>query len=233
MKVFVVNLDHDVEKLAKVADRLRSVRTEFERFTAVFGKSLTADEKASAKNQFRIWCSIGRQLQDGELGCALSHLNIYRKILADGIQSALVLEDDVVFDERLPEQMRRVFGFLQTTIPCVVLLSDRCHAGVAEWTISPAVKDFGAFVYAINFSAAKTILQANYPICRPCDHWHYWCGRGLIELYHAYPTVCDYDHSLGSGTAPQFRVSDLSLYKWVVHKALRLVGKTLDRLLPA
>lgn len=233
MKVFVVNLDHDVEKLAKVSERLRNIGVEFERIPAVSGRALPTEEKTLAKNRFRLWCSIGRPLQDGELGCALSHLNIYRKMLAEGIQNALVLEDDVLFDDRLPEQMRRVEPFMSSGVPRVVLLSDRSHAAVEEWVVKPAKKDFGTFAYAINIPAAQAILKSNYPVCRPCDHWHYWRGCGLIELYHAYPTVCDYDHSSESGTAPGFKVSDLPMHRWILHKSLRLIGKTLDALLPA
>ena len=222
-----------MEKLAKVSERLRNAGVEFERIPAVLGRALPADAKAVAKNRFRLWCSIGRPLQDGELGCTLSHLNIYQKMRDDGIPCALVLEDDVTFDERLPEQMRRVESFMASGVPRVVLLSDRSHAAVEEWVVKPAKKDFGTFAYAINLSAASAILRANKPVCRPCDHWHYWQRRGLIELYHAYPTVCDYDHSAGSQTAPRFSVSDLPPHKWVLHKLLRLVGRAFDAMLPA
>ena len=233
MNVFVVNLDQDAEKLTAISVRLKALGIDFERFPAVCGKCLPDDEKRRAKNRFRLWCSIGRPLQDGELGCALSHLGIYRRMCATGMRKALVLEDDVLLDDRLPEQMNRVEEFLCLDVPRVVLLSDRTHAGIDEWMIKPAVGDFGTFAYAINYSAAAAIIRANYPVCRPCDHWRYWRKHGLIELYHAYPTVCDYDHAISSSTSPKCRVADLPLHKWVLHKMKRAIGKSIDKVLPA
>lgn len=232
MKTFVVNLDREKEKLQTVAKRLAKVGVPFERFPAVYGKALSIEEKRAAKNPFRIWCAIGRPLQDGELGCALSHLGVYRRMLSDGLKSVCVLEDDVVFDERLPRQLERVENFLQTDIPRVVLLSDRTHFACTEWKILPSRHDFGTFAYAINLAAAKAILKANYPIQRPCDHWRKWVACGKIELYHAYPTACDYDHSVESGTADPHRVANYPVLKFIVHKVKRLLGRTFDIILP-
>ena len=38
----------------------------------------------------------GRDIGIGEIGCALSHLSIYNKILQDGLAGALIFEDDVL-----------------------------------------------------------------------------------------------------------------------------------------
>lgn len=227
----MVNLDRDVDKWTSVSERLEKTGIAFERFPAVYGRSLSHQDKRISLNRFRVWCAIGRPLQDGELGCALSHIDIYRKMMVERISCACVLEDDVVFDARLPQQMEMVESFLCTDSPRVVLLSDRTHQGLKEWEILPAERDFGTFAYAINLSAARAILKANFPVQRPCDHWHVWRRHHLIELYHAYPTVCDYDHSAASATAPTFLVAALPLSRRIFHKAKRVIGKTLDSVL--
>lgn len=41
---------------------------------------------------------IGSELKSGEIGCALSHNNIYQDIIEKGYDCALILEDDVIVD---------------------------------------------------------------------------------------------------------------------------------------
>lgn len=89
--------------------------------------------------------------------------------------------------------------------------------------------------YVITPVAAQSILRVNWPLQRPCDHWGVWAKRGIIELYHAIPTVCSQDQSqFVSGTvdAKSFKVSYLNFVQWIVHKMKRVVGKTLDNILP-
>lgn len=232
MKTYLINLDCEKERLRVVAQRLNELGVSFVRFPAVLGKTLSAKVRAESLNSFRVWCSIGRRLEAGELGCALSHLGVYRKMISDGVGVACVLEDDVVLHDRFLEQVSRVEKMLVVDSPRVVLLSDRTHANVEDWNILPAKRDWGAFGYMINIAAAKAILAVNFPIQRPCDHWHTWVGKGVIALYHAYPTVCDYDHIYESKTATMKTVSDFSLPHWIVHKFMRLIGRFLDRILP-
>lgn len=232
MRTFVVNLDKDVSKFRSVSRRLGEIGVRFERFPAVLGKDLSTDELSASVNTFRIWCAIGRRLELGELGCALSHLGVYRKMISEDVEIACVLEDDVICDERFPEQVVRTEHFLKCNSPRVVLLSDRHHSNVGEWCVRPSAGDWGTFAYMLNLSAARAILSANFPIQRPCDHWHRWRLAGRIELYHAYPTVCDYDHTVTSQTAARCKVEDYSLPHWLIHKSFRLIGLILDRILP-
>jgi len=39
---------------------------------------------------------IGRELAPAEIGCALTHLRLYERMMAQGIDLALILEDDAV-----------------------------------------------------------------------------------------------------------------------------------------
>ena len=231
MKVFVVNLDHDVGKWDDVHTRLSSAGVEHERFSAVYGKHMPREEKSKVLNRFRWWCATGRRCEDGELGCAISHLTLYRKMIEENICVACVFEDDVVFDERMPEQLDRVGSFLNSDLPRVVLLSSRKAIARDNWGIEPIQGDFGTFAYMINLSGAKAMVSANFPVQRPADQWAWWRRLGKIELYHAVPIVCDYDKTVISSTAPKISVKDFPLPKWLLHKFLRVIGKSLDMML--
>lgn len=49
---------------------------------------------------------FGRDLQPGEIGCLLSHRKIYKKIVDEDIETALILEDDVVFEREIREILK-------------------------------------------------------------------------------------------------------------------------------
>jgi len=44
---------------------------------------------------------------DGQIGCWRGHMNIWREMIRTGMSSALILEDDVDWDVRIVEQMKR------------------------------------------------------------------------------------------------------------------------------
>ena len=49
---------------------------------------------------------FGRDLKPGELGCTFSHYKIFQKMVAEHLSHAVVLEDDVIFEEDFPQVLR-------------------------------------------------------------------------------------------------------------------------------
>lgn len=229
MKVFVLNLDRDKERLEAVDKQLRRLGVEYERITAVYGKSLSAAEKNSKINRFRWWCAVGRPYMPGEVGCALSHFKAW-----ESCETAVcVLEDDVILALEFPAVLERVGKWISPAKPQVVLLSN--HSGETGKGVCRSSGDMYAEGYVINLAAIKALRACNDPLQTPCDWWGRWARRGVIELYHAFPTVCSQNQSqYESGTVQPgcLRVSELSLLAFAWHKLKRLIGKVLDRILP-
>ena len=95
MKVFVINLDRNADRLTFVSRQLAEQGVAFERFAAVDGRALDPAERKRCYSHVRALLDRGYGLRAGELGCALSHVNIYRRMVAEGLEMACVLEDDV------------------------------------------------------------------------------------------------------------------------------------------
>jgi GR25 family glycosyltransferase involved in LPS biosynthesis len=100
LPVYVVNMERCSERYRITSERIRAAGfANIKRFDAVDGRN--AEKLAAA------WASHGNPPLDpdrpefakykGEQGCALSHLNLWRKIFTEGIEKAVVLEDDVFF----------------------------------------------------------------------------------------------------------------------------------------
>ena len=230
MKIFVINLDKDISRMAYVDEQLRKLAISYERVSGVYAKNMTEDERCKAVNRFRWWCAVGREVVPAEIGCALSHYGIYKRMSSNDV--VCILEDDIKIDGMFVERLQEVESFLDKTKPQVVMLSShnckREGRGVIRSKTAVCTD-----AYVITHLAAKALLGANLPMQVPCDYWRRWERKGLIELYHALPVVASQNQEMfGTSTqANAVRVSDFPLHKWLCHKIKRLIGKTIDKVL--
>lgn len=249
MKIFVINLDRDVERMAILRRRMEDLALEYERFSAVYAKALPQKEKNAAVRRFRWRCAVGRRPFDGEIGCALSHYSIFRKMIAENLPMVCILEDDVVIDERIRLVLENLEKALNPVRPQVALLSNHSdpvgqgpqdgdcgfHSLPDDRTfeLRPTGWDLCTEGYVITRAGAEALLKANYPLVVPCDAWPCFARRKVIELYHAFPTACSQDKRgfLSTTAVGGFVTEDLSWFGRIVHKLGRASGIVIDRFL--
>jgi glycosyl transferase family 25 len=73
---------------------------EWERFTGVDGAKLTEKDLKIYSEEESIKIN-GIPLTRGHMGCSLSHIYIYERIIAEDIKTCLVIEDDVILKPEL------------------------------------------------------------------------------------------------------------------------------------
>lgn len=88
-KIFVLTIPSFTDRIENMKQRLDGVDYEF--FYGTYGGDLDVTPYREA----------GSRLTRGQLSCALSHYNIYKKIVEEDIQNALILEDDCIFTENI------------------------------------------------------------------------------------------------------------------------------------
>ncbi len=233
MKVFLVNLDRDVARMASADAQLKKAGVPYERVSAVYGKGLAEAERRAAYSPFRWWCAMGRAIAPAEIGCAVSHFKIYRRMLEDGdLAFCCILEDDVALSSQFKSTLQDIEKWIEPTKPQLVLLNDHQHQ---YGDLVPGIhcSCFGgtcADGYVLTQVAARKLLEANLPMVVPCDTWGRWVRQGRIELYHAVPAVVrQMQEVFGSTTSEQrVDVSRLSFPKRFFHKVKRAIGKSLD-----
>lgn len=93
LKIFLINLDHRLDRLNFISSQLNKLNLKFEKITAIDGKNLS--HPYSIVNYRKFLLNQRRSIVLGEIGCAESHRYIWRKILNENISHALILEDDV------------------------------------------------------------------------------------------------------------------------------------------
>lgn len=173
--IFIISLpDADARRNA-VSARLSAIGLEGAFIDAVDGRNgLPADleariDRASAKAHFH------RDLSDAEFACAMSHRRVYQHILDQGLEGAIVLEDDAVpqpgFSEFLHDQGYRAAD---------LILFDHQGAFYLPWSkvhrptpttrartmINVPVLATG---YSVTAGAAKRILGARPKVDRTSD----------------------------------------------------------------
>jgi len=94
MRVFVINLARSTERRRLMEDTLAGTGLDYEFFPAVDGAKINSPYESYYSSEAAI-SSHGKELSTGEIGCALSHIAIYQKIVDEKIAFSLILEDDV------------------------------------------------------------------------------------------------------------------------------------------
>ncbi len=193
--VFVVNLERSPHRRAFILPYLESLGIQPRIFPAVDGRLLDRDElgrdgrydDAYAHERF------SRSLSMGEIACTLSHVELCRKIVADGLPVAVVLEDDITFIDGVADVVRKALA----NAPADWELLQLYHWCKDTFPIADGVLGFnsktcmplGSLGYVIRQSAAKKLLETALPVCYPADSLIGRSPRVGVKVYGTAPSV--------------------------------------------
>lgn len=201
MKIFVINLIQSKDRRENVAQQFKKTDLEPDFFAAIDGRALTQEELKSLVVDTNY-------LSRGEIGCATSHLNIYRKMIESELSFALIFEDDITFSEKFTEEaIDKIANYIDNIPadkPTVILLDDSSFAEKAvhyidnDIIIRKPVNAFLTHAYFINLQAAKNILKIQTPLKFEIDAWKYYIYLNQLELYCVSPTLVYQSYQFGS-----------------------------------
>lgn len=235
MKVFVINLDKDTDRMAFSTAQATKYGYEIERFPAVNGKKLSKYERKAGVKCFRFWCAVGKKPLLNEIGCVLSHQSIYQKMIENNIPYVCILEDDIIVLEGFKKKLYELENWMDFSKPQVVRLnfnapkSGKCINGLYR-----SYEKTSACSYCLTLAAAKNILKENYPMKVPSDWWFRWAKKGIIELYDCEKQVCWHNNAasgFSSVIAEDFIEYHKGFISTIFHRGLRVIGKSIDQIL--
>jgi len=171
-KIYYINLDKRPDRNKHTLNEIKKLNiNNVERITAIDGKSLdimnisndliTTEGKEDALDNTKGLYYIFTR---GAIGCALSHLLIYNKVI-DELQDdeyALILEDDIYIDNDITNKLK----YYINKIPKfdILFLGYHNHADAIEYDVyGKPGKIWGLFGYIINKKAASEIKKV-YPL---------------------------------------------------------------------
>jgi len=97
LRIFVISLKRRTDRRRHMEMVLAERGLSAEFIEAVDGVALTEAERGLYDRR-KALSVYGAEMNAAEIGCHLSHMKIYRRIVEEGIDTALVLEDDIECD---------------------------------------------------------------------------------------------------------------------------------------
>lgn len=204
LPIFVISLTRSLERRESIKKQMKHLGLEFEFIDAVDGKKLT--EKQLNKVNFQTALKLcGHELSMGEVGCALSHINIYEKIVTDNIENCIVLEDDIYIHSSFINIINEIALIKNSEL---IFLH---HGKAKSWPLkrhlsngyrlakyrTPSKKSKRGIVstagYMINISGAKKLLSIAYPIRMPADYLTGKLQLNNLSAYGIEPCCLDVD----------------------------------------
>jgi glycosyl transferase family 25 len=107
VKIFIISL-HNSERRKSITSQMKRLNLSFEYFDAVNGKQLSSSEITEYCDSNAIK-NNPRWLNRGAIGCALSHLFLYQKMIKENVEKAIVLEDDMLVNH----DFLNIYNFLK------------------------------------------------------------------------------------------------------------------------
>lgn len=181
----MINLKKDELKKEKIKQELAKYALDYEIVEAINGSELSDIELESLVKDYK-----NCHLTKGEIGCALSHQMIYKKMIKDDIHHCLILEDDVEIKPQICSLISDMDEFLvnKKRFICLAYKTKKIFNFVRYKTksgfrISESYQASRAHGYFITKDAAKTILKINFPIILEADMFGVFFRFGLLRTY--------------------------------------------------
>lgn len=184
MRTVFISDKNNEQRRQNVQDETSKIGLAFTFFDAIMANRMNPNEVASKAlpNTF---------LTSSEIGCALSHLGVYKEFLSSNDKSILICEDDIYFtDEFTLERVEAIRQFVEETDePRIVVLQKSIYHNVCiedvdkSLSIYSALNLFGTLGYIINRKAAENIVQIQNIVRFEIDAFKFYYWLDKCHLY--------------------------------------------------
>jgi glycosyl transferase, family 25 len=202
LPIYVVSLVSDLARRDDITEQLAGYRGEWFFIDGVVpGETQGVDwnPDTTATSAIRV---LGRRLSRGEYGCALSHLGLWKKMVSDGCEAAIVLEDDALIAAEMVGLCQEVLATQELDVLLLgyskVSPKDGCTKNIAEpirvqthsfgYEIGMAYREIrsGTVGYLITLKGAKKLIEIQMEALSVADDWPRFRRAG-IRILHARP----------------------------------------------
>jgi glycosyl transferase family 25 len=189
MHAYVINLARSIDRRTHIEAQLRATQVDYDIVSAVDGRDLDLTDTRVVDPAF-----AAKMIDHpGVVGCALSHLEVYRRILHDGFDSAFILEDDVLLPTDLgiliDATTQHMVGAevvllnFQSYEPCRVTKVGATSLPSSRLLVEVVDKDqaVSGGGYLVTREVCARLVNILTPVSTPADSWGHFCERGAID----------------------------------------------------
>ena len=183
VKCFIIHLQRAVKRQDNVYSILSNLKLETEIINAVDGNTLCLDEISkylSKKNLHKP--NYPFKINNGEIGCFLSHRAVWKKIVEEKLDFALIFEDDIKIDFKNFEQSLEIglkyikkLGYIQFQTRKILNYASELENINGIKILKPKTIPLRTSAQLISYDTALNLLNKSIKIDRPID--------GFLQLF--------------------------------------------------
>lgn len=189
MHAYVINLARSLDRRAHITAELKKTDLDYEIISAVDGRDLDLGDPATVDPSLLTLTPFPA----GVTGAALSHLSVYRRIVEDGLDEALVLEDDVMLPADLSSLTDAVadkmtgagLALLSYDSPQPCKMSKEGLIGLPSSRLLALPIDVrqpqSAGAYIITRQACERMIACVLPVRVCADDWWFFYREGALD----------------------------------------------------
>jgi glycosyl transferase family 25 len=192
VKTYVINLARSPDRRRYIEAELERAQMPYEIVAGVDGRELDLNDKSIVDPALK----SKSYFNPGVVGCALSHMRVYSKVLADGAPIALVLEDDVALPTHLTtlvdEVAAHMSGAEAVLLDCAAVPGTQPLLLSAQGAVPLPSSRFLAFpldlrllnlasAYLITGDACERMTARPLPVRTHADDWWGFYREGALD----------------------------------------------------
>lgn len=193
-KIYFINLDNSKERLKLMLEQEKKHNLNLIRFPAVNGRLLNKDELIKKGevviNKYNMTLS--------EIGCAMSGLNLYKKIKKDNDNIVLILEDDIIISDNFKSNLNKYYKEFPEDWDIISLSGNNIYGEkISEHILKPIYNknhmnhtNTGAQALLINKKGINKLISMMKVIDTPLDMvMSENCVENKINIYYIIPSL--------------------------------------------
>ena len=240
-QVFVISLKSSTDRRARIQGELEALGFAF-RFVDGIDLRDTDIRNHPDYDGARRRMYFGRDLEPGELGCLLSHREVYRRIVDEEIPCALVLEDDARLEADLPQVLISIINSkiewdMIRFLDKKKVYRKKCrHIGMLDAKHELArlpTNSGGAYGYLLTRRAAARLLDLMEKNWLQNDVLHSRSWQTGLTAYIVRPSPVTHpnDDDTTIGTKRYDKAVRLSGLRRLLHPVMRFAMKNQDQMM--
>ena len=198
-KVYVINLEESKDRLDVITAQLNKENIAFNRIAGVNGSRLQYDQLYKKK------IIKHYNLKKGALGCSLSHISIWKRIIRSKYNNHLVIEDDVILTSNLLQKFKIIQQQIPTNYDIVYFGGSNIHGTkYSKNLITPIMNNkygsttnTGMIGMLINKKCVPLLLKYSNPLFTDIDQ-HIKLLFPKLNIYYIMDPLIHHDNNISS-----------------------------------
>ena len=196
--ILVISLPFRHDRRAHIQNQMSRFSLSYSFLEATYGQALNL--KTMDRTLFTR--ATLHYLPKGSLGCALSHIQAWERVLDQGWQYGLIFEDDVILTDTFVEELHARMPEVPSDFDLLYLGSGltaphHVRAFVSTHLFEPHYPREGMYAYVISARGAHKLLKHLFPIQLANGGIDTVVGKlvrkRIIKAYHFLPPLCRAD----------------------------------------